>query len=120
MFMDKFIDPQATVTPFIAGIAVMFITATCWSAFGLPCIPISLILSLAFGLLSVREIKATLLYKFIYVVINTLIVFSSAYGDTLIIKNIGDRRETMGYYNSDTSIKRRDFFVDWFNPGYSL
>lgn len=116
--MDEFIDPKAAVTPFVAGVTVTFITNSIWYAFGFPPIFTALFLSVLFGLLIVRKHKVSFFFKSIYFILNTLIVFSLAYSNALMVKNMTSMREEMTYYNPSVSVtttQQRDYFVDWFN-----
>lgn len=80
--LDEFINPKAMVTPGAAGAVVMLISNTLWVQFALPQRWAGLAISFALGLL-VFKYKARQLpvwEKFVYYVVNSLIIFSMGLG----------------------------------------
>jgi hypothetical protein len=116
--VDEFLNPKAAITPFISGCVVTTIANTLWYAFGFLPVIVAFILSVLYAVVIVKDCKDFFIYKCIYFVFNTLIVFSLAYSNTLAGNHITTTRQLTNYYNpygSAMPTQQREFFVDWFN-----
>lgn len=77
---EKFLTPEAMLTPGIAGAVVMAATATLHSQFAWPQNYTGLCLSLLAGLLVFKSKAASLVLRFVYWLLNSLIIFTVAMG----------------------------------------
>jgi hypothetical protein len=77
--LEKFLTPEAMLTPGAAGGITTLIANTLYANFGLPPAHIGLVLSFLFGLLVMATPKQ-IWAKMIYYVLNSLIIFCVAFG----------------------------------------
>jgi hypothetical protein len=88
--LDKFLTPEAMLTPGAAGGTTMLIANALANNFGLPPSYIGLLLSFLFGLLVLASARELWL-RVIYYVLNSLIIFCIAFGSGNLIASNGNR-----------------------------
>ncbi|MDR3525597.1 MAG: hypothetical protein P4L66_16015 [Acetobacteraceae bacterium] len=88
--LDKFLTPEAMLTPGAAGGITMLIANTLAKNFGLPPSYIGLALSFLFGLLVMASARKWWIQG-IYYVLNSLIIFCVAFGSGNLVAAKGER-----------------------------
>lgn len=85
---EEFINPKSMMTPGIAGGIVTLISNTLWFHFELPAKWVALFLSVLIGVLIIRELVEKIPLKLLYLILNSLIIFSVSMGANTAGKNI--------------------------------
>lgn len=78
MKLNDFLNPRSMLTPGVAGMVIMGISNTLWVSFSIPKTWSSLLLSFLLAILVSRKFTAALYEKAIFIIFNTLIIFSLA------------------------------------------
>lgn len=108
-FQD-FLNPKSMITPGIAGMVIMGISNALWVTFSISKAGSSLFLSFLLALLVLKKITAAAFYeKAIYLIFNTLIIFSLA-----VNTNFAGRKL------SEVSFHKATGFVEQYSSGYNM
>ncbi len=79
-YVNEFFNARSMLTPGVAGATTMMITSSLVAAFGLPGSYVALAVSLLLGLVAMSDQSVRLPQRVIFYVLNSLIIFSMAYG----------------------------------------
>ena len=82
--IKEFLNPKSTLTPGIAGAVAMLAANSLWVAFGLPQAWTALAVSALFALLVGSGLTAPLWQRGIYLILNSLVIFSVGIGSNAL------------------------------------
>lgn len=82
--VKEFMNPKSTLTPGIAGAIAMLAANTLWVTFGLPQAWTALAVSTLFALLVSTGLAAPLWQRGIYLILNSLVIFSVGIGSNAL------------------------------------
>jgi len=85
---SDFLTPQSMLTPGAAGAMVLLCTNTMYQQFGWEPKYCAFFLSALLGLLILKELKTQLIYKPIYYVFNTILIFTISLGGNSVGQNV--------------------------------
>lgn len=110
MKFHDFLNPKSMITPGIAGMFIMGISNALWVTFSIPKAGSSLFLSFLLALLVLKKITVAAFYeRAIYLVFNTLIIFSLAVNTNFAGRKISEA----SFHGTIGSIQQ-------YSSGYSL
>lgn len=121
MEVKEFMNPKSMLTPGIAGTLVMGITNTLWLQFGLPQKWSALILSFLIIIPILKAYPAAWVEKFVYFILNGLIIFAMAFNTNFAGKSIIDvssdqQASTVthhAFHSEPPPKSARKFFESW-------
>lgn len=79
-YVNEFFNARSMLTPGIAGATTMMITSSLVAAFHLPGSYVALAISAILGLITMSDESIQIPERVIYYVLNTLVIFSMAFG----------------------------------------
>jgi hypothetical protein len=82
--VKEFLNPKSTLTPGVAGAIAMLAANSLWVTFGLPQAWTALAVSALFALLVASGLAAPLWQRGIYLVLNSLVIFSVGIGSNAL------------------------------------
>jgi hypothetical protein len=115
LLMDEFFNPKSLITPTAAGVFTMLATNTLVSQFGLPGNYTAFIISSTVGLVLLaitRRLKTW--QRFVYFLLNTLVIFTVAIGINETAIAAINRAHTSAIVQTSESPRERPFVSDWF------